>query len=639
MKKYELFSMKESEPIQEMVTRFTIITNKLKSLGKVFTSKKLVSKALRILLASWESKAIAIQEATELDKISLDELVGNLKTHEIKKIELRKEEPRRDKALVLKASEEDEFDSDDLDLAMFAKFKKFMRNSKNASKRENNVMDQSSPPKWIVKEINVTREKRIMMMKIVRSLPRNVLCKASSCISAHDIWINLEANFGDENLEVVLMAIKESQIEEELMDIIVTMMSKMDKISDGNDKLISNLSCVKLDLKELESDKANLEGQVKDLKNQVLELTSKNEKNKVLQENLEKEKYELFSLSKWYRSSDALSWLNENCSTNKSGIGYRKFVLKFDPKYVEVSDNKMCTHFGKVGHFRDTCPALIHAQFKNTFGLSKNVKKEEEPKVKSLVKSKWIKVNRKITVNPLLFCAIRDLRKHVRASFKSKKVVNTSKPLELLHIDLCGPIRVRNRGGKRMVQQKMGCDVLIIRTEHGTEFENCKFFEFCITYGIDHNFSAPRTLQENDVMERKNRPLEDMGRTMLIASGLLKSFWAEVVNTACYLINRYMFKSILEKTPYELLRGRKTNITHLRAFGCKYFVHNSGKEALGKFDDRSDDEVLLVYSPHSKSYKDEDYDIGLTDEGTSKEPEYQSKDGSRYPKEVESDQK
>ncbi|XP_018631400.2 uncharacterized protein [Nicotiana tomentosiformis] len=147
MKKYELFSMKESEPIQEMVTRFTIITNKLKSLGKVFTSKKLVSKALRILLASWESKAIAIQEATELDKISLDELVGNLKTHEIKKIELRKEEPRRDKALVLKASEEDEFDSDDLDLAMFAKFKKFMRNSKNASKRENN-----GKPKQIEKD-------------------------------------------------------------------------------------------------------------------------------------------------------------------------------------------------------------------------------------------------------------------------------------------------------------------------------------------------------------------------------------------------------------------------------------------------------------------------------------------------------
>ncbi|XP_070050605.1 peroxisomal and mitochondrial division factor 2-like [Nicotiana tomentosiformis] len=127
-----------------------------------------------------------------------------------------------------------------------------------------------------------------------------------------------------------MMAMSDSKIEDEtnqLVAIIVTMMSEMDKMSAGNNQLISNLSCVKLDLKELESGKADLEGHVKDLKNQVLELTSKNEKlpdthgkgkmsdlqdkfekelkevkdnlcdveyrNKVLQENLEKEKYEL----------------------------------------------------------------------------------------------------------------------------------------------------------------------------------------------------------------------------------------------------------------------------------------------------------------------------------------------------------
>ncbi|XP_070036422.1 uncharacterized protein [Nicotiana tomentosiformis] len=78
MRNYELSSMKESERIQDMMIRFIKITNELKSLGK---------------------------EAKELDKISLDELVGNLKTHEMRKIELRKEEPKRDKALVLKASE------------------------------------------------------------------------------------------------------------------------------------------------------------------------------------------------------------------------------------------------------------------------------------------------------------------------------------------------------------------------------------------------------------------------------------------------------------------------------------------------------------------------------------------------------
>jgi len=222
-------------------------------------------------------------------------------------------------------------------------------------------------------------------------------------------------------------------------------------MSTGKDQLISNLFCVKLDIKELESDKASLEKQVKDLKNQVLELTSENEKspdihgkgkmsdlqdklekelkiandnlcdaecrNKVLHENLEKANYELSRLSKWHRSSDALNWLNENCSSNKSGIGYKKYVPKFDPKYVGISDNNMCTHCGRVGHFRDTCPALIHAQFRNTFGIAKNVKKEEEPKLNPPIHTKWIKVNKKIASNPLPFWARRDLIHH----FSNKK--------------------------------------------------------------------------------------------------------------------------------------------------------------------------------------------------------------------------
>lgn len=123
-------------------------------------------------------------------------------------------------------------------------------------------------------------------------------------------------------------------------------------------------------------------------------------RNKVLHENLEKANYEVSRPSKWHRSSDALNWLNKNCSINKSGIGYIKPVPKFDPKYVGIYDNKMFTHCGRVGYFRDICPALIHAQFRNTFGIAKNVKKEEDPKVNSPVHTKWIKVNKKVASKP-----------------------------------------------------------------------------------------------------------------------------------------------------------------------------------------------------------------------------------------------
>jgi len=90
---------------------------------------------------------------------------------------------------------------------------------------------------------------------------------------------------------------------------------------------------------------------------------------------------------------------------------------------------------------------------------------------------------------------------------------------------------------------------------------------------------------------------------MLIASGLARKLWAEALNTSCYIINRCMIRPILKKTPYELFKGRKPNIMHLRIFGCKCYVHNNGKDALGKFDPRSDEAIFLGYSLHSKAYK------------------------------------
>ena len=90
---------------------------------------------------------------------------------------------------------------------------------------------------------------------------------------------------------------------------------------------------------------------------------------------------------------------------------------------------------------------------------------------------------------------------------------------------------------------------------------------------------------------------------MLISSKLPKFYWAEAVNTECYLINRCMIRSVLDKTPYELLKGRKPNLVHLRAFGCLCFIHNNDKDNLEKFDAKSDEGIFLGYSSQSKAYK------------------------------------
>ena len=73
--------------------------------------------------------------------------------------------------------------------------------------------------------------------------------------------------------------------------------------------------------------------------------------------------------------------------------------------------------------------------------------------------------------------------------------------------------------------------------------------KLCNEHGYDHNFSVPRTPQQNGVVERKNRTLKEMARTMLCENNLPKYFWGEAINTSCYVINRVSIRPMLSKTP------------------------------------------------------------------------------------------
>jgi len=94
-----------------------------------------------------------------------------------------------------------------------------------------------------------------------------------------------------------------------------------------------------------------------------------------------------------------------------------------------------------------------------------------------------------------------------------------------------------------------------------------------------------------------------MARTMMCESNVSQNFWAEAVNTANYVLNRCLIRPILKRTPYELFKAKRLNISHLKPFGCKCFVHNNGKNNLGKFDARSDEGIFMGYFMHSKAYR------------------------------------
>ncbi|CAN0877829.1 Retrovirus-related Pol polyprotein from transposon TNT 1-94, partial [Linum grandiflorum] len=141
-----------------------------------------------------------------------------------------------------------------------------------------------------------------------------------------------------------------------------------------------------------------------------------------------------------------------------------------------------------------------------------------------------------------------------------------------------------------------------IRSDNGGEFISQDFKNLCESLGIIHEFSVARTPQQNGVVERKNRTLVDIARTMLNDFSVPTKFWAEAVNTACYVINRVLIRKNTMKTPYEIWKNLKPNISYFHPFGCRCFILNT-KDHLGKFDAKSDEGIFLGYSNLSKAYR------------------------------------
>ncbi|GJS56949.1 putative ribonuclease H-like domain-containing protein [Tanacetum coccineum] len=232
-------------------------------------------------------------------------------------------------------------------------------------------------------------------------------------------------------------------------------------------------------------------------------------------------------------------------------------------------------------------------------------------------------------------CVACQKGKQHRASCKSKTVSSISQPLHMLHMDLFGPTFVKSlmkkmyclvvtddysrfswvfflatkdetsgilksfiTGVENLIDQR----VKVIRCDNGTEFKNKEMNQFCERKGIKREFSVARTPQQNGVAERKNRTLIEAARTMLADSKLPTTFWAEAVNTACYVQNRVLVTKPHNKTLYELFLGRKPALSFMRPFGCHVTILNT-IDHLGKFDGKADEGFFIGYSINSKAFR------------------------------------
>jgi transposase InsO family protein len=235
--------------------------------------------------------------------------------------------------------------------------------------------------------------------------------------------------------------------------------------------------------------------------------------------------------------------------------------------------------------------------------------------------------------------------KQVRVHHPHKNIITTDRPLELLHMDLFGPIAYISIGGSkyclvivddysrfswvfflqeksqtqetlkgflRQGQNEFGLRIKKIRSDNGTEFKNSQIKGFLEEEGIKHEFSSPYTPQQNGVVERKNTTLLDMARTMLDEYKTPDRFWAEAINTACYSINRLYLHWILKKTSYELLTGKKPNVSYFRVFGSKCFILiKRGRKS--KFAPKAVEGFLLGYDSNTRAYRVFNKSIGLVE--------------------------
>src|SRR3954468_12707515 len=203
--------------------------------------------------------------------------------------------------------------------------------------------------------------------------------------------------------------------------------------------------------------------------------------------------------------------------------------------------------------------------------------------LQTLVSKKHVIGINKVKFDKDRLCSACEAGKITKKHHAAKTIMKTTRPLELLHMDLFGPQNYASLGGNKYglvivddfsrytwvfflddkskvvdifktfakrAQTEYELSLKHIRSDNGIEFKNTHIKDFLDAYGFTHEFSAAYTPQQNGVVKRKNRTLIVMARTMLAEYKTPIRFWAEVINIACHIINKVYLHKFLKKTSH-----------------------------------------------------------------------------------------
>ncbi|GJX48992.1 putative ribonuclease H-like domain-containing protein [Tanacetum coccineum] len=225
--------------------------------------------------------------------------------------------------------------------------------------------------------------------------------------------------------------------------------------------------------------------------------------------------------------------------------------------------------------------------------------------INHLVKNGLVRGLPKLKFEKGHLCLACAMVKSEKQSHKPKSKDTNQEKQHLLHMDLCGPMRVASINGEKyilMIQVRLNTPVRNIRTNNGTKFVNQTLRSYYESVGISHETSVARSPKQNGVVERRNHTLVEAARIMLIYAKAPLFLWAEAVATACYTQNRSIIWRLYGKTPYELLHDRKPDLSYLHVFGALFYPNNDSED-LGKLQAKADIGIFIGYAPKKKAYQ------------------------------------
>ncbi|GFU52489.1 retrovirus-related Pol polyprotein from transposon TNT 1-94 [Trichonephila clavipes] len=240
----------------------------------------------------------------------------------------------------------------------------------------------------------------------------------------------------------------------------------------------------------------------------------------------------------------------------------------------------------------------------------------------------------RLTDNGKTHCIPCKLAKSKRISFKKTGAVRSKRPLELLHMDLCGPMPTESQGGnkyflsiiddysrkvtvfpilnksdvfhtfirfQKRAERFLSKKVIAVRTDGGLEFCNKDMDNFLTELGIKHEVTNSYTPEMNGVAERFNLTALDGIKTLLKSSEVPHKFWGEALLCFTYACNRICHKDS-NKTPFEKFSGRKPSVLHLKPFGCLAYA-GVPKQIRKKFDMHAKMGIMMGYAQRTKGYR------------------------------------